>query len=908
MDREFAYKAIDKLNSKEKRIFFFKKINTPNWIPHLLDKGYLKHAPEPEVSDENEIHPFWIESAYLLRMSSKDDLKENDIDLIESALVQIDHKNNFYVLGHLLEIYRNIGLTPDSIFFKSLDQAIQKTTYTYIPGYLTEDIIQLYKLQSENIDPAVILPIIELLLEYKVIEKDVWGSNLIEIQPSKLDSWEYEQIVNNILVDLAGRDKSIFKLMLNKLNDMLRIKHDIDYPKDSTFIRLQDFDNPKHVSDPDEILILGIIKSAWLKPIEYFDLMNSFDHQWNTIVRIQMYILNKNYEEIGEENFLKLDLDYLTEQIGVWFEYSHFLKNHFGKLSPELQNKIIQSRIEYSSKRADKSELLRFYQVIEDFLSGEHKEAYDLIIKERGKISQPHQHISIGTTWVGPTAPVKLEDLSKKNVNEVIQYLIEWKPEAGFMGATPEGMARLLEEDVKQRIDLYLSEAQNLYGLHPTYVRAIISAAENQSNNVGKLDHLIGLCNWIVNQQDESVEIFEGIDPFDADQSWSLTRKRVASLLEKLLEKNRFKENQKELILEIIQNLLGDSEPTLKYEEEYGGQNMDPFTMSINTVRGQAMHAFFRFLEWLKNTGQNYEEPKYIHLLDHHLNNDQTLTSRSVFGCYFPFLDFLIPDWTEVNAQTIFPEEKSKRAYFNAALKGLAYRSHVENLMGKYDFLFDLIIESLKETNPMDWSFNPQFYATLAWRGLLFKQIGFDEHSYARKLIEINNRDINRIFVASFRSINEQNPKALNQKESTLKEIWTYFIENEPQLINDGSTPPGRTVLSQFGYWFASKEVFDDKEKLNLYHQTVIKNPFSYDVESVYSELERLSHMSEHLQKIGEILKDFKPLRWDIYSPKRTEMTKNILRLLAAKPDTEGLSKDIRKTLIEKGYDQFVKI
>jgi hypothetical protein len=66
--------------------------------------------------------------------------------------------------------------------------------------------------------------------------------------------------------------------------------------------------------------------------------------------------------------------------------------------------------------------------------------------------------------------------------------------------------------------------------------------------------------------------------------------------------------------------------------------------------------------------------------------------------------------------------------------------------------------------------------------------------------------------------------------------------------------------------------------------------------------------MNEHLQKIGEILKDFKPLKWDIYSPKRTELTKNILRLLAAKPETEGLSKDIRKTLIERGYDQFVNI
>jgi hypothetical protein len=61
-------------------------------------------------------------------------------------------------------------------------------------------------------------------------------------------------------------------------------------------------------------------------------------------------------------------------------------------------------------------------------------------------------------------------------------------------------------------------------------------------------------------------------------------------------------------IWKVLDVLSWDEEPSLEYEEQYGGSNMDPLTLSINTVRGEAMHAVVQFATWwrLEHEGQEF--------------------------------------------------------------------------------------------------------------------------------------------------------------------------------------------------------------------------------------------------------------------------------------------------------------
>ena len=57
-----------------------------------------------------------------------------------------------------------------------------------------------------------------------------------------------------------------------------------------------------------------------------------------------------------------------------------------------------------------------------------------------------------------------------------------------------------------------------------------------------------------------------------------------------------FKEREK--VWRVIEILSNHPEPDLKYEKKYGGDNMDPATLSINTIRGEAIHGVINYALW----------------------------------------------------------------------------------------------------------------------------------------------------------------------------------------------------------------------------------------------------------------------------------------------------------------------
>ena len=119
----------------------------------------------------------------------------------------------------------------------------------------------------------------------------------------------------------------------------------------------------------------------------------------------------------------------------------------------------------------------------------------------------------------------------------------------------------------------------------------------------------------------------------------------------------------------LLEILAKDTDPTPEFEEQYGGSNMDPASLAINTTRGQAMHDVVRYALWIARTisetlddpdaGMSFAVmPEVRTVLTEHLNvaSEPSAAVRSVYGQWLAWLYALDKHWTEEHLEWIFPD------------------------------------------------------------------------------------------------------------------------------------------------------------------------------------------------------------------------------------------------------------
>ena len=62
-------------------------------------------------------------------------------------------------------------------------------------------------------------------------------------------------------------------------------------------------------------------------------------------------------------------------------------------------------------------------------------------------------------------------------------------------------------------------------------------------------------------------------------------------------------------------SLTEDEDPTPHHEAHYGGSTMEPFTLAMNTIRGEAMEAVIRYALWFRRHKEQ-EQQDIAHWLD----------------------------------------------------------------------------------------------------------------------------------------------------------------------------------------------------------------------------------------------------------------------------------------------------
>ena len=98
-------------------------------------------------------------------------------------------------------------------------------------------------------------------------------------------------------------------------------------------------------------------------------------------------------------------------------------------------------------------------------------------------------------------------------------------------------------------------------------------------------------------------------------------------------------------------------------------ESMDPGMIAINTVRGTAMHAAFKFLLWPQRLEGAISSDIILAILDEHLDaaQDPSLAVRSTFGWVFPALRTRFPEWAATHVDRTFPLDQSARPLLDSA-------------------------------------------------------------------------------------------------------------------------------------------------------------------------------------------------------------------------------------------------
>jgi hypothetical protein len=147
------------------------------------------------------------------------------------------------------------------------------------------------------------------------------------------------------------------------------------------------------------------------------------------------------------------------------------------------------------------------------------------------------------------------------------------------------------------------------------------------------------------------------------DKDWVRTRAAVGELVSAVLSQAEPKIpfELREELWKVIYQLTNDPNPTEAYEARYGGSNMDPLTLSLNTIRGTAFHTLFKYLNWCRkqlNVEEGFEAtPEVREVLEQHVDfeADKSLAVRGVYGERLPWLATIAPDWVTEYFDKLFP-------------------------------------------------------------------------------------------------------------------------------------------------------------------------------------------------------------------------------------------------------------
>ncbi|MCI0408113.1 MAG: hypothetical protein L0191_06025 [Acidobacteria bacterium] len=838
--------------------YFFDKLTSAAWLEPLRAEGFFRHPPEPDRDQERGTirFPLWPDSRYLARMAAV-----APETVLEVAL-QIPDTENVRVHQDLADaaLAMPADLAPKLVpkakaWMESPYQLLLPEKLGRLVGHLA---------RGGQAEAALDLARSLLAVLPEAGAREAGAGESYPVAPearARFEPWYYEQILRKNIPDLVlavpGEALSVLCDLLDSTIRLSRRDQAHDGPEDYSYIwrpAIEDHEqnHPHRVRD----FLVSAVRDAAEQiaradPRKVPALVERLEGRrppWHVFQRITLHLLR-----IFPDAAPALVAEHLTDprrfdETGLWHEYALLARDRFRHLSPPDQAKILgwieegpdrekfmeRAEEELTGRRSTQEDFERFANAwrlkrlarLRDSLPLEWRGRYEELVSQLGEPEHP-EFASYTSSWVGPTSPKSAQDLSSMSVEQVVAFLRSWQPSGEDMSPSPEGLGRQLTPLVASDPARFAAEVARFQGLDPTYVRAFLSGLRDavRQSRAFSWPQVLRLCRWVVDQLREIPG--RKSEYRDLDPGWVWTRKTIGDLLSA-----GFADGPAETPFDlrasawaVLQPITDDPDPAPADEERHGGPNMDPAALSINTTRGEAMHAVMAYALWVRRhiekesdgnerVARGFDEmPEVRDVLEAHLDpaRDSSLAIRSVYGRWFPWLVLLDSGWATSSVRKIFPTEEGLEN-----LRDAAWETYII-FCAPYDNVFDVLreeygraVERIDAPRPeRRQSADPreglsEHLMTFYWRGKL--DLGGPGGLIARFFVKAPGALRRHAVEFVGQSLRSTEGAVAPEILARLQALWLWRTD-----AARGATPTTShsTELGAFGWWFASGK-FDD--------------------------------------------------------------------------------------------------
>jgi len=684
-------KLLDLLKHPTHVTYFFSRLSYAEWFIPLKEQGFFD-KPIQGIREGNYImFPIWPLSEYLTRVVRQKPREVMDV------IKNMQETDNFRVHIDLI----NCALKMPSSIAKELVPLAKKWSnkpyLTLLPEKIGEFCIKLAN--EDELEQA--LDLLDALLDVKIQGKE--EKLLQKRAQAHFDLWEYGKILKDVIPEFLKKEPNkAVEILCRKLFKAVELEipkkdaqHDRSYIWRPAIERHED--RGRDVKNllvsvlRDSLEYLGVNNGKIFK--ECYELLSKYEIP--IFRRIEFHLMRKFPELLKSEIQKVLSRKEIFEDIHMWHEYYHLLREQYSSLPKNLKEIILKwieegPDLEYfiSSHKKQTGKLptdeqkesrkshwqIRYLSAIKDVLPPEWKERWDELMGKYEESDHPDYHFYVEAGFAGAKSPLGKEDIKKMSTQEMIDYFKSWEPPKDFFAPSREGLGIKLRELVIEKPSDFTGICHQYKNFHPAYVYHLIDGFREavKKGNAFDWKPVVMLCTDILT----STEPPNIPDDEDAGYDWKNAKRVIAELFWEGLSSDKVSPpfEFREHIFEIIKRLLQDDEPTSAYEEHYGGENMDSFTLSLNTIRGRAMNVLIRYALWCArclNLSEKEDRmvPEVKEQLEKMLNPEvePTMTVRSVYGESLLNLFYLNKKWAEKNISSIFPEDARYRALWRAA-------------------------------------------------------------------------------------------------------------------------------------------------------------------------------------------------------------------------------------------------
>lgn len=834
--------------------YFFDRLDSPAWIEPLYREGFFKVPPAAERQGGYIRFPRWPESEYLARMARIPEVQQQ----VLAIALQIPKTDNVRVHEDLADIALNLPPNLAARFVPRAKRWLHAQHHLRLPEKLGALMAHLAK----GGETKAALDLARAVLDVVPDQTGAQGeeeSEMLCLSPlarPRFDEWQYDQIVKKdvpILVEAVGEPA------LNMLCDILEAAVCISGGTE-TEGRLLDYSSVWRPAVEDheqnhpyefQDLLVTVVRDA----AEHLARRGSAEvghlvalleaRRWPIFHRIALHLLRCFPDAAPQLIAQRLTDRSRFEDPDLHHEYVLLARDFFGRLREEDKETILDwiaegpdlerwkdYREQDTGQRPSDQQAQRYKKIwqrdrlapLARALPSDWKRYYDELIQEFGPAEHPEFLVYSYGVWVGPTSPKSTEELRAMGVDEVLDYLRTWTPPGDWHSPSPEGLGRILSALVESDPKPFAEVAPRFQGLDPTYVRSLLSGLRNAARDGRSFSWapVVALARWVVAQEREIPG--RKSEYSDLDPGWVWVRKEVAGLLSAGFEAGlvEIPFDLRQQVWAILRPLTDDPDPTPEDEARYGGFNMDPATLSINTVRGEAMHAVVRYALWVRRhlevpphgqarIDRGFDEmPEVREVLELHLDptRDPSLAVRAVYGRWFPWLALLDSRWAAAYVHTIFPTTPDQ-----APLRQAAWEAYIV-LCDPYDAVFDILrheyawaVEHISSCTASGSHLRDpaqrlaEHLMQLYWRGRLVLEEpgGLLQRFYTKAGDTVRGHAI--AFVG--RALHETEGDVPAYIIERLKALWEHRMAAAQAV---GEATRFTKELSSFGWWFTSRK------------------------------------------------------------------------------------------------------